>query len=66
MCDADYVTVSAVKDALPDDFDLSAIRKAIARIKREMLDAAKDLKFEEAAALRDKMLDLQALELKYL
>jgi excinuclease ABC subunit B len=46
--------------------DLKHIRAAITRIKKEMLDAARELEFEKAAELRDRMLDLQSLELKYL
>jgi excinuclease ABC subunit B len=66
MGEADYVTVSKKKDALPDGADLKHIRRSIARIKSEMLAAARDLEFEQAAELRDRMLELEALELKYL
>ncbi|MHC4942944.1 MAG: excinuclease ABC subunit UvrB [Planctomycetota bacterium] len=64
--EGDYVTVSAKKDAVPEGADLEHVRAAISRMKSEMLAAARDLEYERAAELRDRMLELQALELKYL
>ncbi|MFH2000605.1 MAG: excinuclease ABC subunit UvrB [Planctomycetota bacterium] len=64
--DLDYVTVSRVRETPEEGMDLNHIRRAITRIKEEMLAAARDLEFERAAELRDQMLKLQALELKYL
>ena len=40
------------------------MRKAIDEWHREMLKAAKDYKFEEAAQLRDRVKQLKQLELK--
>ena len=39
---------------LPDDYNLE-----IARVEEAMLQAAKDLRFEEAASLRDYLVTLQ-------
>ncbi len=46
--------ISSLEDRLPDDLSLE-----LARIEAAMLDAAKDLRFEEAAALRDVLHNLQ-------
>ena len=46
--------VSSLEGNLPDDYNLE-----IARIEEAMLQAAKDLRFEEAAALRDYLVTLQ-------
>ncbi len=66
VCEADYATVSKVTDEVPEGADRRHIQKAIAKAKAEMLEAARQLEFERAAELRDKMLGLQALELKLL
>jgi len=65
ICDSDYVTVSRAKSGLPDGADLAHIRASIAKARSEMLEAAKELAFERAAELRDRMHDLQELELRY-
>jgi excinuclease ABC subunit B len=46
--------VSSLEGNLPDDYNLE-----IARVEEAMLQAAKDLRFEEAAALRDYLVTLQ-------
>jgi excinuclease ABC subunit B len=46
--------ISALEDRLPDDLNLE-----IARVEKAMLAAARDLLFEEAAALRDYLQTLQ-------
>jgi len=63
--EADYVTVSAAKDAVAEGADMAHIRKAIEKVRDEMLAAARELEFEKAAELRDRMLELQELELRY-
>jgi len=66
VCEADYTTVSKVKETLPEGADMAHIGRAISRIREEMLSAARDLDFEKAAGLRDRMIELQQMELKYL
>jgi len=56
--EADYVTVSREKERVAEAADVEHIRKAVARIRDEMLAAARELEFEKAAALRDRMLEL--------
>ncbi len=46
--------VSSLEGNLPDDYNLE-----IARVEEAMLQAAKDLRFEEAASLRDYLVTLQ-------
>jgi excinuclease ABC subunit B len=62
--EADYVTVpAAAEETLPyltEDPD-----KLLARLKNEMQQAAKKLEFERAAALRDRIRELEKVELRY-
>jgi len=44
--------------------DLDSLRTAIERLRAEMRQAAADLEFERAAALRDKARELEQLELQ--
>jgi len=65
VCEADYVTVPREKDGVAEGADMAHIRKAIDTVRDEMLAAARALEFEKAASLRDRMLELQELELRY-
>ena len=47
--------MTSLEEGMPDDLSLE-----IARIERAMLEAARELRFEEAAALRDVMNTLQS------
>jgi excinuclease ABC subunit B len=60
-CDADYVTVPIAEDALGADapVDPAALAKQIAALRAEMRDAARQLEFERAAALRDRVRALE-------
>ncbi len=49
-----YEVLTSLEEGMPDDLSVE-----IARIERAMLEAARDLRFEEAAALRDVMSTLQ-------
>ena len=40
------------------------LARAVARLRREMRDAAKDLEFERAAELRDRLQHLEAREIE--
>jgi excinuclease ABC subunit B len=55
----DYVSI--VREPTMDvaEEDPAKLEERIKRLKREMADAAKDLKFERAAEVRDRMLALE-------
>jgi len=63
----DYVTVEvAAEEALPEFKNLAALRKEIKRLDKEMRKAAKELAFEEAAELRDRLKLLTDKELEWM
>ncbi|MDU1412160.1 MAG: excinuclease ABC subunit UvrB [Clostridium sp.] len=47
-------------DELGTEFDQKAAKKQIAKLEKEMKEAAKDLQFERAATLRDEIADLKS------
>lgn len=47
-------------DELGTELDLKAAKKQIAKLEKEMKEAAKDLQFERAATLRDEIADLKS------
>ena len=55
----DYVTVSMVKEPTQSFHSRAEIEKEVQKLKKEMVRLAKELKFEEAAKLRDKIKPLQ-------
>ncbi|OGQ95701.1 MAG: excinuclease ABC subunit B [Deltaproteobacteria bacterium RIFOXYD12_FULL_57_12] len=63
----DYVTVpAATAEPLEEYHSLQDLRKTIKRLEKEMQQAAKQLEFEAAARLRDRIKELRALELDWL
>jgi excinuclease ABC subunit B len=60
---ADYSTVELV-DQEPE-LELEEIPARIAELRQEMEQMAKDLRFEEAALIRDKIKELEAMELEW-
>ncbi len=62
--ESDYVTipVAAEDEAVYSEKELLAL---IRNLKQEMHEAARDLEFEKAAAIRDRILKLQGKELEY-
>ena len=52
--EADYVNVAG-----DDEFALSDLDATVAKLEKEMLEAASDMEFERAAQLRDRMRELQ-------
>jgi protein-arginine kinase activator protein McsA len=56
--------MSAIGIDLKKIDDLSSLRAAIDKLRGEMKQAAADLEFERAAALRDKARELEQLELQ--
>jgi excinuclease ABC subunit B len=61
----DYYTVPVVRDELAEYRSVEDISKLIEKLRKEMFKAAKDLDFERAAELRDKIKFLQEQELQY-
>jgi excinuclease ABC subunit B len=61
----DYVTVPLVRDEVARYRSVEEISKLIEKLRKEMLKAAKDLEFERAAEMRDKIKLLQEQELQY-
>ncbi|TMA69056.1 MAG: excinuclease ABC subunit UvrB, partial [Deltaproteobacteria bacterium] len=64
VCEADYLTVPLVAET-PDEgpVDPAVLAKTVAALRREMREAAKQLEFERAAELRDR---IHALETRLL
>jgi excinuclease ABC subunit B len=61
----DYAAVPQVAETLGDyGGDLKQIPKLIKKLRKEMLAAAKELDFEKAAELRDRIKSLEDAELK--
>jgi len=61
----DYAAVPQVADGLGDySADLKQIPKLVKKLRKEMLAAAKELDFEKAAELRDRIKSLEDAELK--
>jgi excinuclease ABC subunit B len=63
--EADYSTVPLQAEAARPQLDLGDIPGEIKRLKKEMQAAAQDLRFEDAALLRDRIKDLEAQELRW-
>jgi excinuclease ABC subunit B len=64
ICNADYVDVAPLSDE-GDEIPVNKIPSEIKRLKKLMLKAAKDLDFEKAAELRDRIVRLSERELQY-
>jgi excinuclease ABC subunit B len=62
--EADYFTVPAVSDFKEGYLSPKEIPKMIEKLKKEMKEAASRLEFERAAELRDKIHELEEMELK--
>ncbi len=60
----DYVTVSTVRERPEAEIPLHELPALIAGLRREMQTAAKELDFERAAALRDRIRTLEAERLR--
>jgi excinuclease ABC subunit B len=58
----DYVTIEPDEE-LPEVKDLSELERMVAELRAEMKRAAKDLEFERAAQLRDKIKDLEKMDI---
>jgi len=63
--EADYVTVPLVAEEVLKYASPDELRKAIGQLRREMVRAAKELRFEDAARLRDQIKELEEVEVAY-
>ena len=63
--EADYVSIPNVSEPEEEYIFLGNLPKMIKSIKKEMLNAARRLDFEEAARLRDRLFVLEKKELSY-
>ena len=63
--EADYVSIPNVSEPEEEYIFLGNVPKMIKSIKKEMLNAARRLDFEEAARLRDRLFVLEKKELSY-
>jgi excinuclease ABC subunit B len=61
ICEADYVTV---RSEAVEARDLAEIQKRIKALKKQMYDAAARYDYEAAAELRDRMFEMEQLELE--
>ncbi|MDH4100950.1 MAG: excinuclease ABC subunit UvrB [Nitrospirota bacterium] len=61
--EADYYTVPTVEEAKAGYLDARQIEQMVKQLEKEMKAAAKDLEFEKAAELRDRVRELRELEL---
>ena len=64
VCEADYVTIPVAAEGEEEYRTAEDLSRAVARLRREMRDAAKDLDFERAAELRDRLQHLEAREIE--
>jgi excinuclease ABC subunit B len=64
ICEADYVTIPVAAEGEEEYRTAEDLSRAVARLRREMRDAAKDLEFERAAELRDRLQHLEAREIE--
>ena len=60
----DYMTIPIAADEKEAYAAGKDIPKLVKKLKKEMLAAAKNLEFEKAAGIRDRILDLEKAELE--
>jgi excinuclease ABC subunit B len=63
-CEADYVTVPIAAEEEAEYRTAEDVARAVARLRKEMREAAQELEFERAAELRDRLQHLEARELE--
>jgi excinuclease ABC subunit B len=64
--EADYVTVPLVAEEIVKYSSPDELRATIKQLRKEMVRAAKELRFEDAARLRDQVKELEEVEVTYL
>jgi excinuclease ABC subunit B len=65
LAEQDYVTVEPEAGSRQEDVPIDAIPRLINKLSKEMFAAARDLEFERAAELRDRIRDLESKHLRY-
>jgi excinuclease ABC subunit B len=65
LAEQDYVTVEVERDDEFPEIPLDEIPRAIEDLTREMFEAARDLEFEKAADMRDRIRKLEQLRVRY-
>jgi excinuclease ABC subunit B len=60
----EYQAEPAAREILPADLSKDELARLIKQIEKEMKDAAKALEFEKAAALRDQLMELRAIQIE--
>jgi len=66
IAEADYVDLPKLMEVEEERFEsLEALRREIKRVEKEMKKAAKNLEFEKAAALRDRLFHLRQLAVEW-
>jgi excinuclease ABC subunit B len=65
LAEQDYVTVEVEREDEFPDIPLDQVPKVIEDLTREMFEAARDLEFEKAADLRDRIRKLENLRVRY-
>jgi len=65
LAEQDYVTVEVEREDEFPDIPLDQVPKVIEDLSREMFEAARDLEFEKAADLRDRIRKLENLRVRY-
>ncbi len=58
-CEADYVTVAVTEDGAGAPIDPATLARQVAALRREMREAARQLEFERAATIRDRLRTLE-------
>ena len=61
----DYVTVEAETEREGDEVPLEEIPKLIEQLTQQMFAAARDLEFEKAAEIRDRIRELERVQIRY-
>jgi len=65
LVEQDYVTVEIESETLTADVSPEDIPKLIEELTKQMFEAARDLEFEKAAELRDRIRELENAQLRY-
>jgi excinuclease ABC subunit B len=65
LAEQDYVTVQVEREEGPEEVLPDDIPKVIKQLTDEMFRAARDLEFEKAAGLRDRIRDLESRKIRY-
>ena len=65
LAEQDYVTIEIDEQRDEEEVPLDAVPKLIEKLTKEMFAAARDLEFEKAAKIRDRIRDLESKQIRY-